>query len=130
MIGALIRWSAANRLFVVLGALALVVAGFAALRATPIDALPDLSDTQVIIRTSWPGQAPQIVENQVTYPWRHLRPQYRTDLRTSLRRYPCYRICDRETDDLSRLDFSRLLPRCLCVRRLVHPAGSDREPTA
>ena len=68
MIGALIRWSAANRLFVVLGALALVVAGFAALRATPIDALPDLSDTQVIIRTSWPGQAPQIVENQVTYP--------------------------------------------------------------
>jgi Cu(I)/Ag(I) efflux system membrane protein CusA/SilA len=68
VIGALIRWSAANRLFVVLGALALVAAGLFALRATPIDALPDLSDTQVIIRTSYPGQAPQIVENQVTYP--------------------------------------------------------------
>lgn len=68
MIGALIRWSAANRLFVVLGALALVAAGLLALRATPIDALPDLSDTQVIIRTTYPGQAPQIVENQVTYP--------------------------------------------------------------
>jgi Cu(I)/Ag(I) efflux system membrane protein CusA/SilA len=68
VIGALIRWSAANRLLVVLGALALVAAGLLALRATPIDALPDLSDTQVIIRTSYPGQAPQIVENQVTYP--------------------------------------------------------------
>lgn len=68
MIGWLIRWSVANRFFVVLGALALVVAGLLAVRATPIDALPDLSDTQVIIRTSFPGQAPQIVENQVTYP--------------------------------------------------------------
>src|SRR5690606_11805554 len=67
-IGARIRWSAANRLFVVLGALALVLAGFAARRATTIGALTDLSDTQVISRTSWPGQAPQIVENQVTYP--------------------------------------------------------------
>ncbi|KAK0330688.1 hypothetical protein LTR94_031860, partial [Friedmanniomyces endolithicus] len=44
------------------------MAGVFAMRATPVDALPDLSDTQVIIRTSWPGQAPQIVENQVTYP--------------------------------------------------------------
>ncbi|WP_066663306.1 MULTISPECIES: efflux RND transporter permease subunit [unclassified Sphingomonas] len=68
MIAALIRWSVANKLFVVLGALALVAAGLWAVRATPIDALPDLSDTQVIIRTSYPGQAPQIVENQVTYP--------------------------------------------------------------
>ncbi|MCX8475860.1 MAG: efflux RND transporter permease subunit [Sphingomonas sp.] len=68
MIARLIQWSVANKLFVVLGALALVVAGLWAVRATPIDALPDLSDTQVIIRTSWPGQAPQIVENQVTYP--------------------------------------------------------------
>ncbi|MCW3847907.1 efflux RND transporter permease subunit [Sphingomonas sp. LB-2] len=68
MIGSLIRWSVANRFFVVLGALALVAAGLLAVRATPIDALPDLSDTQVIIRTSYPGQAPQIVENQVTYP--------------------------------------------------------------
>jgi Cu(I)/Ag(I) efflux system membrane protein CusA/SilA len=68
MIARLIRWSVANRLFVVIGAAALLVAGLVALRSTPVDALPDLSDTQVIIRTSWPGQAPQIVENQVTYP--------------------------------------------------------------
>ncbi|QOV94742.1 efflux RND transporter permease subunit [Novosphingobium sp. ES2-1] len=68
MIGRLIGWSANNRLFVVLGALALALGGLLALRSTPIDALPDLSDTQVIIRTSYPGQAPQIVENQITYP--------------------------------------------------------------
>jgi Cu(I)/Ag(I) efflux system membrane protein CusA/SilA len=68
MIGRLIHWSFQNRFFVVLGALALVFAGLWAVRATPIDALPDLSDTQVIIRTSLPGQAPQIIENQVTYP--------------------------------------------------------------
>jgi copper/silver efflux system protein len=68
MIGRLIGWSANNRLFVVIGALALVLGGLFAVRSTPIDALPDLSDTQVIIRTSYPGQAPQIVENQITYP--------------------------------------------------------------
>ena len=68
MIAALIRWSVANRLLVVLAAAALAIAGLIALRTTPVDALPDLSDTQVIIRTTWPGQAPQIVENQVTYP--------------------------------------------------------------
>ncbi|MGS1016089.1 efflux RND transporter permease subunit [Allosphingosinicella humi] len=68
MIRRLIHWSVQNRFFVMLGALALVVAGLSAVRSTPIDALPDLSDTQVIIRTSYPGQAPQIVENQVTYP--------------------------------------------------------------
>jgi len=68
VIARLIRWSVANRFMVVLAAIALLVAGIVALRSTPVDALPDLSDTQVIIRTSWPGQAPQIVENQVTYP--------------------------------------------------------------
>jgi Cu(I)/Ag(I) efflux system membrane protein CusA/SilA len=68
MIAALIRWSVKNRFFVLLGALALIVAGGLAVRSTSIDALPDLSDTQVIIRTSYPGQAPQLVENQVTYP--------------------------------------------------------------
>ena len=68
MIAALIRWSAANRFFVLLGALAVVAAGVWAVRSTPVDALPDLSDVQVIIRTNYPGQAPQIVENQVTYP--------------------------------------------------------------
>lgn len=68
MIATIIRWSVANRFLVVLAAVALAIAGVFAMRATPVDALPDLSDTQVIIRTSWPGQAPQIVENQVTYP--------------------------------------------------------------
>jgi Cu(I)/Ag(I) efflux system membrane protein CusA/SilA len=68
MIARLIRWSVAHRLFVLLAAAVLTVAGLLAVRATPVDALPDLSDVQVIIRTSYPGQAPQIVENQVTYP--------------------------------------------------------------
>ena len=68
MIAALIRASVRNRFFVLLGALALLASGLLALKATPVDALPDLSDVQVVIRTSYPGQAPQIVENQVTYP--------------------------------------------------------------
>ena len=68
MIAALIRASVRARVFVLLAALALLVVGVIAVRSTPVDALPDLSDTQVIIRTSYPGQAPQIVENQVTYP--------------------------------------------------------------
>jgi Cu(I)/Ag(I) efflux system membrane protein CusA/SilA len=68
MIAALIRWSVANRFYVVLAAVALIGAGVWAVRDTPVDALPDLSDVQVVIRTSYPGQAPQIVENQVTYP--------------------------------------------------------------
>ncbi len=68
MIAALIRWSVKNRFFVVIGALALLAAGVVAVRSTSVDALPDLSDVQVIIRTPYPGQAPQIVENQVTYP--------------------------------------------------------------
>ena len=68
MIAALIRWSAQNRFFVVIGALALLAAGVLAARSAPVDALPDLSDVQVIIRAPYPGQAPGIVENQVTYP--------------------------------------------------------------
>lgn len=68
MIEALIRWSVANRFLVLLASVAATAWGVWALRATPIDALPDLSDVQVIVRTSFPGQAPQIVENQVTYP--------------------------------------------------------------
>jgi Cu(I)/Ag(I) efflux system membrane protein CusA/SilA len=68
MIAALIRASVRARAFVLLAALALTVAGIWAVRSTPVDALPDLSDVQVIIRTTYPGQAPQIVENQVTYP--------------------------------------------------------------
>src|SRR3546814_1936566 len=64
----LIRWSAANRLLILLGAAFLAVAGTFAGTRTPLDALPDLSDGQVIIRTPYPGQAPDIVEAQVTYP--------------------------------------------------------------
>ena len=68
MIARIIRASVKARGFILLAALVLVVVGIGAVRTTPIDALPDLSDVQVIIRTSYPGQAPQIVENQVTYP--------------------------------------------------------------
>ena len=68
MIAQLIRWSASNRLLVLLATLMVVAWGVFAMLRTPLDAIPDLSDTQVIIRTQWPGQAPQIVENQLTYP--------------------------------------------------------------
>jgi Cu(I)/Ag(I) efflux system membrane protein CusA/SilA len=68
MITALIRWSIANRFVVLLATGLVVVAGIHSLRQTPVDALPDLSDVQVIVKTSFPGQAPQVVEDQVTYP--------------------------------------------------------------
>ena len=68
MIAALIRWSLNNRLLVLLATVVVVAWGLWSMNRMPVDALPDLSDTQVIIRTSYPGQAPQIVENQVTYP--------------------------------------------------------------
>ena len=68
MIAALIRACVAQRLLVLLATVFLAAWGVWGLRSTPVDALPDLSDVQVIIRTSYPGQAPQIVENQVTYP--------------------------------------------------------------
>ncbi|MFO7541386.1 MAG: efflux RND transporter permease subunit [Thiobacillus sp.] len=67
MIPRLIRWSVANRFLVLLATLFVVAWGVWAVKTTPIDALPDLSDVQVIIRTTYPGQAPQIVEDQVTY---------------------------------------------------------------
>ena len=68
MIAALIRAAIAQRVFVLLAALALALMGMFSVTRTAVDALPDLSDTQVIIRTSYPGQAPQVVEDQVTYP--------------------------------------------------------------
>jgi Cu(I)/Ag(I) efflux system membrane protein CusA/SilA len=68
MIARLIRWSIMNRFLVLLATAMMTGWGVWALARTPVDALPDLSDVQVIIRTSYPGQAPQIVENQVTYP--------------------------------------------------------------
>ncbi len=68
MIARLIYWSIANRFLVLIATVLLAAWGIVSLSRTPLDALPDLSDTQVIIRTTWPGQAPQLVENQVTYP--------------------------------------------------------------
>ncbi|MBI0408439.1 MAG: efflux RND transporter permease subunit [Nitrosospira sp.] len=68
MIAGIIRWSIVNRFLVLLAALLLTGWGMWSVSKTPLDALPDLSDVQVIIRTTYPGQAPQIVENQVTYP--------------------------------------------------------------
>ncbi len=68
MIAAIIRWSVANRLLILLATLFAVACGIWSVKNTAVDALPDLSDVQVIIRTPYPGQAPQIVENQVTYP--------------------------------------------------------------
>jgi Cu(I)/Ag(I) efflux system membrane protein CusA/SilA len=68
MIAALIRWSLDNRFLMVVLTGLLIAGGVWALRSTPVDALPDLSDVQVIVRTSYPGQAPQVIEDQVTYP--------------------------------------------------------------
>jgi len=68
VIANLIHWSITNRFLVLIGTLFLAVAGFAAVRTMPLDAIPDLSDVQVIVKTTYPGQAPQVVEDQVTYP--------------------------------------------------------------
>ncbi|KTD31430.1 efflux RND transporter permease subunit [Legionella israelensis] len=68
MIKGLIQWSIANRFLVILLSLLLFIVGVFAVIQTPVDAIPDLSDVQVIIKTSYPGQAPQVVEQQVTYP--------------------------------------------------------------
>jgi len=68
MITAIIDWSVRNRLLVLLLSLMLVGGGFYALSRTPVDAIPDLSDVQVIVKTSYPGQAPEVVQEQVTYP--------------------------------------------------------------
>ena len=68
MINAVIRYSVEYRSLVLLLAALLLGWGVYAARGTPVDAIPDLSDVQVIIKTSYPGQAPQVVEDQVTYP--------------------------------------------------------------
>jgi Cu(I)/Ag(I) efflux system membrane protein CusA/SilA len=68
MIARIIDASIVNRLFIVLAAITLTLAGLWAMRTTPVDALPDLSDVQVVVRSNYPGQAPRIVEDQVTYP--------------------------------------------------------------
>lgn len=68
MIPSIIRWSIGNRFLVLLLTLMLTAWGLWSVKQTPVDALPDLSDVQVIIKTAYPGQAPQVVEDQVTYP--------------------------------------------------------------
>ncbi|MBI0538434.1 efflux RND transporter permease subunit [Roseomonas sp. KE2513] len=68
MIARVIRWSVANPFLVLLATLFVIGAGIWAIRNTPLDAVPDLSDVQVIVYTEYPGQAPQVVEDQVTYP--------------------------------------------------------------
>ena len=68
MIAGIIRWSIENRFLVIMAAFFLLAAGVVAMRQTPLDAIPDLSDVQVIIKTNYPGQAPQVVEDQITYP--------------------------------------------------------------
>ena len=68
MLARLIRWSVANRVLVALGVVAVVFGGLVAVRRTPLEALPDLSDVQVIVQAEFPEQAPRIIEDQVTYP--------------------------------------------------------------
>ena len=68
MLGRIIEWSARNVFLIVLATLFIVGAGIYAVLKTPVDAIPDLSDVQVIIYTEYPGQAPQVIEDQVTYP--------------------------------------------------------------
>ncbi|MGO2291277.1 efflux RND transporter permease subunit, partial [Pseudoalteromonas sp.] len=68
MIAAVIRWSVTNRFFVLLLTAIVIGGGIFSVKNTPVDALPDLSDVQVIIKTSYPGQAPQVVQDQVTFP--------------------------------------------------------------
>lgn len=68
MITSLIQWSIGNRFFVLLATAILVGVGLFSVQRTPVDAIPDLSDVQVIIKTPYPGQAPQVVQDQVTYP--------------------------------------------------------------
>ena len=68
MIAAIIRWSIQNRFLVLLGTLLVILFGIYTIKNTAVDAIPDLSDVQVIVKTDFPGQAPQVVEDQVTYP--------------------------------------------------------------
>ena len=68
MIEKIIRWSVTNRFLIILMSIIIGAWGIRVMMTTPVDAIPDLSDVQVIIKTPFPGQAPQVVEDQVTYP--------------------------------------------------------------
>ena len=68
MLSKIIGWSISHKHVVLIATVALSIAGLWGMFRTPVDAIPDLSDAQVIVMTEWPGQAPQLVEDQVTYP--------------------------------------------------------------
>ena len=68
MLGRVIEWSVRNLFLVLLGTFFIVVAGIYAVMRTPLDAIPDLSDVQVIVFTPWEGRSPNLVEDQITYP--------------------------------------------------------------
>src|SRR6185369_16623134 len=68
MIAGIIDWCARNRFMVITGTIALTLWGVWAMRATPLDAVPDISDVQVIVSTEWAGRSPDIIEDQITYP--------------------------------------------------------------
>ncbi|HEX9384468.1 MAG TPA: efflux RND transporter permease subunit, partial [Gemmatimonadaceae bacterium] len=68
MLNRIINWSISHKKAVLLATVVLSLAGIWAMLRTPVDAIPDLSDAQVIVMTEWPGQAPQLVEDQITYP--------------------------------------------------------------
>ena len=68
MLSRLIEWSARNSFLVLLATVTLIAMSIYAVMRTPLDAIPDLSDVQIIIYTEYPGQAPQVVEDQITYP--------------------------------------------------------------
>src|SRR5437773_12515948 len=68
MISRLIEWCARNRFLVFAGVLFLLLGGIWSLQRIPLDALPDISDVQVIVHTPWPGRPPNVIEDQVTYP--------------------------------------------------------------
>ncbi len=74
MIRKLIGWCIENRTLTVLSVLILLAGGILAMLSTPLEALPDITPTEVIIKTSYPGQAPQVVQDQVTYPLRAVQP--------------------------------------------------------
>ena len=68
MIGRVIDWCAANRFLVFTGTLMLTLWGVWTMTAIPLDAVPDISDVQVIVSTEWPGRSPDLIEDQITYP--------------------------------------------------------------
>src|SRR5678810_724899 len=107
MIHKLIEWSLNNRGIVIVIYLAIAAAGYWALVSTPIDAIPDLSDNQVIVFTDWPGHSPQEVEDQVTYP-----------LTTNLQGLAGVRVHERQSHPLA--------PRAPHAAGLVRPVPAQR----